>query len=514
MRRGSGPRPVLSLAAACAVLAAIVAAGQLTPPVSPEAEPGAKARQVLVKRASAVCPELRSDAATNSRVGLAAPGLLGSADARSAEAQGRAELRGLEPDSRSRLTLTQPSAASLTLPASVPPAGSGVPDGAMVGIGRGDLAPGFGASFVTRTTRGELRGLAGAACAAEDTDFWFVGSGAVIGQRGRLYLTNSTSSPALLDVSLFGTAGPLEVVAARGLTVAAHAQEVRPLDAWAPTTSRFGIHVRVRQGRIAAAVRDHQVRGLDPRGIDWLPAAAAPSSRVVIPGVPGGEGARLLQVVVPGDTDAIVRVRLLAADGSFVPAAADVLEVSAGTVFELDLAPQLAGKDMAVELTSDVPVTAGLLARTGAAPGELEDLAYTAAARALTADDPGLVPQTSGGALTKAHITLAAPRGEATVRVAPLSSVKGSGKLVTVADGAQVTVELERSATTEPDAVVIEPQSGSGPVYAAVVIEEVGRFGRLLTVIPVTPGRYAVEMPAAVADMSAGLGPARCTAGC
>jgi len=260
----------------------------------------------------------------------------------------------------------------------------------------------------------------------------------------------------------------------------------------------------VRQGQVAAALRDHQVRGLDPRGIDWVPAAAAPARRVVIPGVPAGGGQRLLHIFAPGEIDAIVRLRLLAADGPFVPAAADVLEVAAGSVFEIDVTKQLGGQAMAVELTADVPVTAGLLARAGAAAGQLEELAYTAAQPSLSAAQPGVVARAGARPPTTSLLALAAPDGAATVRVSAVPPASGS-RLVSVPEGSQVMVDLSQISAEAAFAAVVAPASASAPVVASVMTEEPGRFGNLLSIAPVAPGRFTVRAPRVVADLSTSL---------
>ena len=88
--------------------------------------------------------------------------------------------------------------------------------------------------MLTRSTVDAMRGLAGTACAVPGTDFWFVGSGAVVGQRGRVYLTNPEAAPAVADITLYGPDGPIDAPAGRGVPVAAGTQEVRLLDALAP----------------------------------------------------------------------------------------------------------------------------------------------------------------------------------------------------------------------------------------------------------------------------------------
>jgi hypothetical protein len=124
-------------------------------------------------------------------------------------------------------------------------------------------------------------GLASTECAVPGNDFWFVGSGAVVGRRGRLYLSNPESVPAVVDVALYGPEGPIDAPGGRGVTLAAGAQQVLKLDALAPDVERFGVHVQVRQGRVAAALRTSRSRA-HPLGADWC-RAPAPAHRLVLP---------------------------------------------------------------------------------------------------------------------------------------------------------------------------------------------------------------------------------------
>jgi hypothetical protein len=226
---------------------------------------------------------------------------------------------------------------------------------------------------------------------------------------------------------------------------------------------------------------------------------------VVVPGLPAGPGERRLQVLVPGDADAIVTVRLLADGGGFAPAGADVVQVRAGAVAEVDLAAAAAGADVAVELTSDVPVTAGLLARTAPGRGELPELAWTAAAPGLTHDRPGVLAQASGGGAARSRLTLAAPAAAATVDLVPLPPARSAPLRVSVPAGAQVVVDAARLRLGAGGAVAVVPVAGSGPVVAARILTEAGPRGALLTVSPVYAGRYAVPVPSARADLSTGL---------
>jgi hypothetical protein len=470
---------------------------------------------VPVARASAVCPDTVADATTTTSVTLAAPGAIDDhTPGVSHAAVGSASAHPLGAANPVTARLTAISSIAYDVAAS-PQSTQDAPDtGAdgqpLVATASGGLAPGFTASMTTRSTSDDIRGLASTACTTPGNDFWFVGSGAIVGRRGRLYLTNPESVPAVVDVTLYGPAGPLDAPSGRGVTLAAGAQQVLKLDALAPDVERFGIHVQVRQGRVAAALRDQQVQGLTPMGADWVPAAQPPARRLVLPGVPAGAGERHLQIAVPGDSDAIVKVRLIGVDGSFVPSGLDVVEARAGRVSDVDIAPFTGAQAVAVELTSDQPVTAGVLMRVGGVGKAQAEMAYTAAAAPISAAAPGVATDLRGaktGANVSSNLVLAAPDRAATVRIDVLAPATGNPTSVRVPAGGQVTVAAGTLAQDARFAVTVVPTAGSGPVMAASQLSEVDPSGPLLTVLLVTPSRYAVQVPQVEADLSTGLRP-------
>jgi hypothetical protein len=490
-------RPGGSLLLVLLVLATGTAAAIATEP-PPSAGPGTEAPLALTKvpvaRAGGSCPDPAVGEATGTRVALAGTGPVErGADGTSAR-PGQATL--------------SPSGGGTSPVVRLQAPGSGfaevAPDtGPLLLRASARSAPGVAASQVTRSTDATMRGLAGTACALSGTDFWFVGSGARVGQRGRVYLTNAEPAPALVDVTLYGPDGPIDAPDGRGVAVAAGEQQVRLLDALAPGTERFAVHVHARQGRVAAAVRDQQVDGLTPLGADWLPVATAPGRSVVVPGVPGGAGERLLQVVAPGESDAIVRVRLVSESGAFAPAGLDVIEVSAGSVAEVDLAPFTAGEPVTVLLESDAPVTAGVLTRLAGASGKLGEIAYGAAADPLTPATPGVTPEVRQGENVSSRLLLTAPGPDVTVDLSPLPPATGTPSEVRVPGGSQVTVDLASVSSDEVFAMSVVPRTG--PVYAVRVIDEVEERGPFITSSPVLPGRYVVPVPRVVADLSTGL---------
>jgi hypothetical protein len=211
----------------------------------------------------------------------------------------------------------------------------------------------------------------------------------------------------------------------------------------------------------------------------------------------------MLQVVAPGESDAIVRVRLVSESGAFAPAGLDVIEVTAGSVSEVDLAPFTAEEPVTVQLESDVPVTAGVLTRLTGASGQLGEIAYAAAADPLTPQAPGVVPEVRQGENVTSRLLLTAPGRDVTVDLVPMPPATGTPTQVRVSGGSQVSVDLAPVSSEEVFAMSVAPRTGS--VLAVRQIDEVEERGPFLTSSPVLPGRYVVPVPRVVADLSTGL---------
>jgi len=447
--------------------------------------------EVALARATLACPDPVSDAEAGTATTLAV-----------------AAAGPLEQEGGGAFRLTALNGGAALVAGRAPGSGrveAGPEVGPVLARGTGRSAPGLAASQLTRSTDATMRGLAGVDCAPSAAETWFVGSGAVVGQRGRVYLTNTDAAPAVVDVTLFGPDGPIEAPDARGVTIAPGAQEVRLLDALAPGVTRFAVQVRARQGRVSAAVRDLQVDGLTPRGADWVPPTSAPARRLVLAGVPGGTGERLLQIAAPGESDAIVKLRLVTPSGSFAPAGLDVVEVRAGTVDEVDLAPFTESEAVSVALEADVPVTAGVLSRLTGEEGSLEEIAYASAAEPLTADRPGVVADVRAGEGVASRLLLTAPEAAARVRLSALPPATGTARVVEVGAESVLVDDLAGVAAEESYALLVRPLPGSGPVLAVRQLEQTDERGTLVTSSPVPPGRFVVSVPRVVPDLTAGL---------
>ncbi|MCJ7710270.1 MAG: DUF5719 family protein, partial [Chloroflexi bacterium] len=281
----------------------------------------------------------------------------------------------------------------------------------IVMLADGSWAPSSFSGVVSRQLSGTGAGLSSAACPAPGPEWWFVGAGSEIGRGSALLVSNPAEEPARFDISLYSGAGPVQALAGKGIDLGPGATVRLRLDALAPDEDLLAIEVGATSGRVSAAVRDVAVP-VDgrARGVDFLPPAQIPNTRVVVAGIPDGGGRRDLVLVNPGAQFATVTPRLLTEDGPESLAELATIAVPAGAVIRVDLARILQGRAGSLDLASDVPVTGGVRAEWGETT---RDIVWLAAVPLIGDPDPlgGAAAVPSGPGLTTT-VVIAAPDGE------------------------------------------------------------------------------------------------------
>lgn len=313
----------------------------------------------------------------------------------------------------------------------------------------------------TEPATDDVRGLAAGECAAPQPTSWLVGGDTTTGRTTWIVLSNPGAVAATVALDVYGTAGLVDAPGTRGIVVAPGSQRVIPLAGLAPGELSPVVGVTSRGGSVTATLQQTIVRGLDPAGATIVTGSPAPALRQVIPAFPvidlaavaevaADDGsldyAPTLRLLVPGEDDAEVAVRIIPAGGG-----AEVLvraEVEAGRVLDVSLSERVTDGEYALAIESDVPVVAG--ARIGALASAGLDVAWVSAAPVLDVDD-----------------------GEVIAAVAP-----GSGALLhLVAGGSAVTVAVDgRELEIPAQGAVTLPVAGSsapritttGEVHAAV----------------------------------------------
>jgi hypothetical protein len=379
-------------------------------------------------------------------------------------------------------------------------------------FGEGSLAPGLVADQWGRDPSGQGRGMASTRCAPAASEFWFVGGGAIAGRKTRVLLVNPDDTAASVDVIVHGPDGVIDAPAGRGLIVPAADRLTVQLDVLAPGINATAFHVISRTGRIGASVDDEQRSGLASVGIDWIPQSAAPSTKVYIPGIINGLGARVLSIVSTSENDANVSIRVISAEGTYEPAERNSFTVTAGGVVTVDMSPALPQTPDGIlpstlELTSDQPIVVGMRQFFGGKRVQ-DETSFSAGAQPLTG--PAAVSGLPVRPATDVRLYLTAPETDAQVEVVLLPFEGGKAaatptapRRISIGAGTVKNIKLEAPAGVEWFTAVITPVEGSGPVLAAHRVREKSSFGDLVTGYPWTPLRVEVLVP--TANQNAGV---------
>jgi hypothetical protein len=338
---------------------------------------------------------------------------------------------------------------------------------------------------------GGSNGLAYAECAAPASGTWFVAPGQQNGAgQIQLYLMNVDTLAATVDVSVITDSGPVQASGLTGITVPPNALVTQSLSSLAGGASVLAVDVRTSAGRVAAAVSESSGHGTP----SWVPAAAAPATSLVIPGVPPSGANSGLLLVVPGSVNARVNVAALTTEGRYQPFGSQPIDLPAGSATYVQLTP-LGGDAAGLQITANAPVTAAVVVPgTGMA-------AFTAAAQPI-AEQAVIAGSTTSGGLA-ASIVLTAPAGTARVRLTEIaegavgtSPAAASGEQITVQAGRTVNVSVPTPPGAKrgtPFAVILTPLAGSGPVYAAR-LETQGQ-DTVVSVIPAQSAPTTITLP-------------------
>ena len=492
-------RPQLGLVTVVVLLAGGTALASNT--AAPAVPRPAASAAVDVVGATAVCPDLRqTKGILTTRISVGAA--LG-ASRRDAVGGSISSLRATSTGTPIAVPVTRPGEVAVDLATDVDRDG-------LVVSGRGPLAAGLEVEQVTRGERGGDRGLAGLRCEAPRTDAWFEGSSTVVGDRALLVLANVDDTPALVDVQIWSAAGPVDPRSGQGITVAPHTRTLVHLEELAPDRILLAVHVSTRRGRIAPALRHARYDGRVARGVDWVPEAQPPATRLVVPGIPAGPGGRTVLITNPGTDDTTVSIRATTRHGQFVPTGLDAVLVPAGTTVGKQLTTLTSDTAVAVTITSDGgPVLAGAVVLDGQT-GPVRELSYTAASLPLSG--PALLTDVVLDRPTESTLILSALDADASVVVTPVRLLGRPGALppartVRVPAGRTTTLRLStffRPGTTARLAVEVRPGIGSGQVYAARYLRERGATGPLTTLIDLQGPALQVARPTVVRDPAVG----------
>ena len=259
-------------------------------------------------------------------------------------------------------------------------------------------------------------GLASVRCGEPGSDIWFVGPGQQNGAAQiQLDLMNIDSLAASVDVSVITDAGQAQAGNDTGITVPPHQTVTESLSSMASGSSVVAIEVHTSIGRVAADVSEGSSHG----AASWLPSAAAPSTELVIPGVPPSGSAAGLFLAVPGTSSAKVNVLAITPQGHYRPFGSQSIDLPGESASYAALTP-LGGTAAALEITSNVPVVAGVLV-PGSGAG-----AFTAATAPIS--EQAIVAGNTSRSGLAASVVLSAPAGAARVRLTEIAQTSPGGR--------------------------------------------------------------------------------------
>ena len=338
--------------------------------------------------------------------------------------------------------------------------------------------------------------MIGQVCPAPTGSAWFVGGSGATGHLTTVEIDNPDSAGALADVLVYGEHGQVPAPGGRGIAIPPRGHRTLRLDVLAPGTARVALHVIMRAGRGAITVTDAQRAGITPLGADVVPAGAAPSRRVVIPAIPAGTtGARTLEILAPGDQDALVQVQVIGRDGRFTPDGLDNVSVPAGSVVQRNVLSQVGDGSVGLLITSDVPVVAGVRNVMKWARGP-QDITFSASTRVLSA--PVAVPGLRSGKGWTTRLMVSAPATAGHVLVTIIAD-DGTSTDSTVDLTSGTSQELVLQGPTSFMAV-ITPDLDAGAVFGGVYLSYGNAVGFGATQWPLVAAPLTVTMPTTTTD--------------
>jgi hypothetical protein len=350
----------------------------------------------------------------------------------------------------------------------------------------GQMAEGFEAE------QADASGTGVVSCTHPGSDMWFVGTGQAAGaSEVRLYLMNTGNLTASADVTILTDTGQQSGLSS-AITVAPGQSVSEDITAYVPGSQALALHVQSSTGQVAASVWEG-----GKGGGAWLPQANAPATSLVIPGLTVASSAAKLFVVVPGSTDAQLKVVAYTPAGAVAQFPGSPVDASAGAVTPLAL-NSLGASAAGLKLTSKEPVVAGVLV-PGTGIGSFTTAVPPITEQGVVAGNPAARGTTVGllltapSAATRASISVISADGSVTTPAGDQS--------VTVAAGHTLAVAVPRppAASRQPFAIVITPQPGSGPLYAvrAVTSGTGGLSGPLSSLLPVSSAMTSITLPPA-----------------
>jgi hypothetical protein len=390
------------------------------------------------------------------------------------------------------ITVSAPdTAVMVTAPGATTAAGTGA--GAAVAA-TGQMAAGFEAEEANASGAGLV------SCTHPSSDMWFVGTGQGAGATAIwLYLMNTGQIAASADVTILTDTGQQNGLS-NAISIAPDQVVAENITPYVLGSQALAVHVQTSSGQVAGSVWEGSSAGAGA----WLPQAAAPATTQVIPGLTVAGTPPRLFVVVPGATDAQLKVVAFTPAGMAALFTSTPVDASAGATTPVTLTT-LGGSAAGLELTASVPFVAGVQV-SGAGIGSFTTAVPQVAEQGLVAGNPATRGVTVG-------LLLTAPAAAATASISVVSAdgtvtVPPGEQSVSVQAGHTLAVPVPRPpGSRKPFAIVITPTTGSGPIYAARLVTSGsgGLSAPAAALLPVSSALTEITLPPASNSYSAVL---------
>ncbi|HEY0933734.1 MAG TPA: DUF5719 family protein [Trebonia sp.] len=349
----------------------------------------------------------------------------------------------------------------------------------------GKMAMGFEAE------QSDAAGTGLVSCTHAGSDMWFVGTGQATGaSQTWLYLMNTGDVTATADLTILTDSG-VQPGPGSAVTIQPNQFAAENVTPYVPGSQAVALHVQTSSGQVAASAWQG-----GSGGGAWLPQAAAPSASLVIPGLTVASSAAKLLVVVPGATDAQLKIVAYTPDGAVPQFPGSPVDASAGAATPVAL-NSLGASAAGLKLTSSVPVVAGVLV-PGAGIGSFTTAQSPVSEQGVVAGNPSTRGVTVG-------LLLTAPAAAAQVSVSVISAdgtvtAPAADQGVAVKASHTVALSLPRpQGSNEPFAITVTPAAGSGPVYAVRVVTSGtgGLSAPVTSLLPVASALTSITLPPA-----------------
>ncbi|WP_403023569.1 DUF5719 family protein [Salinibacterium sp. GXW1014] len=238
------------------------------------------------------------------------------------------------------------------------------------------------ASQSQSVARGDFVGAAAAECLEPSDDIWLVGGATTTGRTTLLTIVNPGEVAATVEITVHSDAGIVTAPGTAGIAIAPGEHRVYSLAGLTPGLSSPVVRVQSEGALVSASLQQSTVRTLEPGGLDFITASAAPSTELAIPGIVFPDHEELeeaiagedyldlnaaLRMFVPGDEQAHAVVTMVPVGRDGAASKEDPVDVTVtldpGRVTELPMSEFEAGRFVAV-ITSDVPLVAGVRVAT------------------------------------------------------------------------------------------------------------------------------------------------------